>query len=326
MDDCSDYKVGEELRRLADVTITHTQRRGVGFSRMHALRHATHRTVMFIDADIVLTYFTMSDLATKFAAFPRLAGVCGWYESSGRTNWNRALDLRRCVFYGKYQQNFTIFNHPDDGTFSGGFCVIRRDRIGTVRQQLHLRAGGEDIIFQAQLTALNYILGFDSTIRGNHDHYRGFIAAIRKAWSDSEGGIRVPFRCIRGGIAPPRIECFTGFPMLLVLALVWPRYAGPLLFIEFMPLLITIGIWRRSEAIMLFFYESIGMIGKVFHGTAYLFLHPATFKQRLQLLTFFFTSGVIAKYKWLKSTITYIEARNEIPLFDTSCPNRVPSE
>lgn len=187
-----------------------------------ALRLAADEFVFFLDDHITLEPGGIEAAMEAFRADTELAGVCGFYRSARRSDWNILRDIKRHSIYGKSTRARRItLDHFT--TFSTGIGIVRRSvflRLGFPEADFPADFGGEDA--PALLEALNEGLrfGYEPRLSGYHDHDLSIAQFLRKVeievrgrysvfyWASGKPALRIPY-----------LHGFLNCPLLLYLSL-----------------------------------------------------------------------------------------------------------
>ncbi len=297
VDDCSTDNSLQALTSNPNHVIRHTKNRGIAVSRNDGLNMAKSNIVFVIDSDIQITKLNVSKIFKLFGKDEKIVAISGMYYSKDIHNGNKILDARRKYLFGKNKREL-IYGFNNYTTFSGGFCVINKSRLGKVFQKGKLFVGGEDILFQLRLMNKGCIFAYSPHLKGIHHHKRNFWKTILKAKNEAKGNIWLIEESLKEGLTLPVFVSVFPFPIFFLSGIVLKQPI--LLFLEFLPILYLLAKNRQVIFLQLLAYELIWSVFQVYYSFHFIF-KDFPIKIKIRYLYHMLKCDIIGKYAWLKN-------------------------
>lgn len=250
-----DQSTDDSLEQIKDLDyinlIKNKSNLGISESRNIGFNSSTADLLFVIDTDIVVDKLNLEFISQLFEKNPRLVGISGSYKSAHKgRDWNIILDIRREDIYFKKSGTYIYDINTNYTTFSGGFCVLKRSRVGNIIQRGEKGVAGEDILYQMHLLNKGFEFAFSDQLRGVHYHRRNEKQGKEKIVSLVKGGLYVSFETLAMGERLPAFDPLYSFPISWLFALFFP----PIILWNFIVPLVLITTKRQKRYIRLLFY------------------------------------------------------------------------
>lgn len=287
---------------FVDKIISNKRSIGIGKSRNKGIKVAKGRFIFIIDSDITIKNLDIDEIERYFEN-STLAAMSGYYSGeTNTTDWNTALDVRRKYIFDKdIEPKLTTLDNYT--TFSGGFCVIDKSKIGTLKFRKENGYSGEDLIFQIDLLNRDLKTLYLPSFEGTHYHLRTGKNVLKKIISEANGAYWVAAECSSPEIRVPYLEFALNFPTLLLLALISPYFwlSALLISIEFFPYATILFKEKMSFASLKLFVLAIMVyvyrIPLLFY---WIFTQKYSIRDKRFLLPFILKSDILSKYRFIK--------------------------
>jgi len=194
----------------------------ISTAKNKALELSSNEFVFFLDDHIYLEPGGLQAAMEEFVSQPRLAGVCGYYQSPKSTDWNTLRDIKRHSIYGKSTER-RLITLDSFTTFSTGIGIVRKSvfkHLDFPEDTFPPDFGGEDV--PALLTALNrgHCFAYVPGLTGWHEHNLGFMDFLRKIEIEVRGRFSVFFWASGApGLVIPYLHGFLNFPLLFYITM-----------------------------------------------------------------------------------------------------------
>jgi len=213
-------------------TISEAKNKGIDLSK--------GKYVFYLDDHIYLKQDSIQSAMNCFKKHPQIAGVCGFYTSLKKEDYNTLRDIKRHSIYKKnnHERFITLENFS---TFSTGIAVINKELYNSKSFDPELFPndfGGEDI--PSFLLALNNGLEFYYTplMKGYHEHNLDLKEFIYKMEIEIRGRFSIYYWYIKNQeVKIPYLHGFLNFPYFFTISSILSLLLIP--FISFKFLLIA---------------------------------------------------------------------------------------
>lgn len=174
VDDCSSDGTVELLHDMPCRVLKTEKRSGPGGARNMGILNARGEVILFVDADIVVTPTTMTELLESFLERPDIASVTGDYDI-GSTYHNLSSLYQK--LYNEYKREFLPRFGPYINTAI--FCIPAATikAIGGLRDHI---CTGEDYELGIRLTTMGYLNYFNRAVRVMHNKHVTLSELIRQ--------------------------------------------------------------------------------------------------------------------------------------------------
>lgn len=270
VDDCSTDKSIETLKTHPDKIIKLYENHGIAKTREAGLKIAKGKYTVFIDSDIELISFDPNNIIDIFKINKEVVGIVGRYDSpiSKSYNWNYILDARRrgIQFKNEIGYKFGIKKYT---TFSGGFCIYKKNRLINLSHDGTIGIASEDLLQQIELLQKGHRFYYSPSFRGLHYHYRSFQELVSKAKSEARGEIWLLEKSYEKNLSVPKFDPIFTFPGLFILSVIFLNpyiillnYLSNIFFIILHPnvnslLLLPYQMYKDIYKIFIYFKETL---------------------------------------------------------------------
>lgn len=301
VDDHSDDATVSMAKPLCDKVLVNHYRMGIGFSRQKGLALVSASKVFIIDSDIEITLIDFEKIDKLFAS--GIVAISGnYYSDDNKSNWNKALDLRRKYIYFK-DKAVSIADKYHYVTFSGGFCVVDVNKISGIKYFGKIDTSAEDVLFQLKLLQLGLKTAYSPSLAGIHHHHRNTRGFLKKVLADSVAYPWLMSLCLKNNINMPILEQAFNFPIFLITSFFIPNIQIKLvlLMLEFTPQIYAVFLEKFSvSSFRLLVYAFTQSLIKIFACTKDLIFEKYSMQDRVIYIKNLLISDFISKINWFK--------------------------
>ncbi len=131
---------------------------------------AQGKILFFLDDHMYLDENALSSLKTLFEKYPNISGICGYYQSDKKTDYNIFRDIRRRTLYKKTDSE-KIISLRDFIPFSISIGALRKELFQEKKFPCTFKQNSaEDVAFQIEHLNKGRIFLYSPKIKGIHDH------------------------------------------------------------------------------------------------------------------------------------------------------------
>jgi len=283
-------------RKKSDLAVKNESRIGIAASRLIGIKRTKFDRVFILDADILLRSINLDEINELFSKDVFL--VTGKYESKDNKDFNRVLDARRRSIYGKDKKR--LISH-DNFYFpiSGGFCVVRKHPI-LLNYLGKTDTASEDTFLQTEIINKGLKVAYLPSLTAEHKHRRTLSHLIKKVLSETRGYIWILELSNKSRMTPPALEQAFSFPIFLLMALITNNpFSLLLLFVEYIPQIISLIRNPSLVNINLFLLAVLSSLARLFYSLRYLLLNLISLPTAVRTIWYYFYSDFVAKKNWL---------------------------
>jgi len=234
--------------------------------RRIGIKHCRGKVIIFLDAHLYLTNPKNFQIIDKILSRnPSLGGVCGFYKSKNKSDWNQFRDIRREIIFNKQRKR--IISLDNFTTLSIALAAIRQEVFKKINfPKGFYKSFGEDTYFQLQAHNKGWDFMFIPQITGIHDSPQNANTIKKKMVYEMRGTANILYNASRERIRVPFLHFFLSYPLTFIISLVLVWFLPLSVGLFFLALSLILEISKMSRCLKAKLYPLKIRIGAFFYS------------------------------------------------------------